>query len=65
MRITADTGKCLGAGQCVLSDPERFDQSPETGTVVVLDTEVEDDAQAARLADIVALCPSQAITLEV
>jgi ferredoxin len=62
MRITADTGRCLGAGQCVLSAPDRFDQSEE-GTVVVLDPEVTDSATEARLRDTVALCPSQAIAL--
>ncbi|MGW1752472.1 ferredoxin [Streptomyces sp. NPDC002092] len=64
MRITADTHRCLGAGQCVLSAPDRFDQSDE-GTVLVLDSRVDDAAQEARLRDVVALCPSQAIALEV
>jgi len=62
MRITADTGRCLGAGQCVLSAPDHFDQSDE-GTVLVLDPEVTGDAEQARLRDTVALCPSQAIAL--
>ena len=27
MNIIADTGKCVGAGQCVLTEPALFDQS--------------------------------------
>lgn len=63
MRITADTGRCLGAGQCVLSAPDRFDQSTE-GTVLVLTASVEGEAEEARLRETIALCPSQAIALE-
>ncbi|GAA1522225.1 ferredoxin [Sphaerisporangium rubeum] len=62
MRISADQDRCLGAGQCVLSAPERFDQSDE-GLVVVLDDDVPDrDADDIRL--VLSLCPSQALTLE-
>ncbi|WP_030454079.1 ferredoxin [Herbidospora cretacea] len=62
MRISADQGRCLGAGQCVLSAPDRFDQS-EFGLVEVLDPEVpEGDEQ--RFQDILDLCPSQALSLE-
>ncbi len=62
MRIAADTDRCMGAGQCVLAYPERFDQSDE-GTVVVLDPEVDDPAEWNRLRDTVALCPSQALSV--
>ncbi|NJP45201.1 ferredoxin [Actinacidiphila epipremni] len=62
MRITADSDRCLGAGQCVLSAPDRFDQSDE-GTVLVLDPRVDGDEDASRLRETVALCPSQAIAL--
>ncbi|MFJ8017161.1 ferredoxin [Streptomyces sp. NPDC096339] len=64
MRITADTQRCLGAGQCVLSDPDRFDQSEE-GTVLVLRARVDGADEAARARESVALCPSQALALEV
>ncbi|MEU0990951.1 ferredoxin [Streptomyces sp. NPDC005953] len=64
MRITADTQRCLGAGQCVLSDPDRFDQSEE-GIVLVLDEEVDGTSEEARIRETVALCPSQALALEV
>lgn len=63
MRITADTHRCLGAGQCVLSDPDRFDQSEE-GTVLVLRERVSGPDEESRARGTVALCPSQALALE-
>ncbi|WP_405861126.1 ferredoxin [Streptomyces sp. NBC_00090] len=63
MRITADTHRCLGAGQCVLSDPDRFDQSDD-GTVLLLRAPVTGPEEEALVRGTVALCPSQALTLE-
>ena len=60
MRIVADTDVCVGAGQCVLTDPETFDQSEEDGTVIVL-AEHPADEQKAR--DAVHICPSQALSI--
>lgn len=62
-RIVADADRCVGAGQCVLTDPGTFDQSEEDGTVVVLqDTPADDEAlERARVA--VAICPSRALSL--
>ncbi|MFF0146813.1 ferredoxin [Amycolatopsis sulphurea] len=63
MKIIADTGKCVGAGQCVLTEPELFDQSEEDGTVVVLnDTPEGELIEKAREA--VNVCPSQALSLQ-
>lgn len=61
--IVADLDRCVGAGQCVLTDPDAFDQSEQDGTVVVLrDTPSDDDAlKRARVA--VDICPSQALSL--
>lgn len=36
MKISVDTEKCCGAGQCVLVAPEIFDQD-EDGIVILLD----------------------------
>ena len=63
MKIIVDTGKCVGAGQCVLTEPALFDQSEDDGTVIVLNRTpegelVEKAREAARV------CPSQAISLE-
>ncbi|HWO63790.1 MAG TPA: ferredoxin [Umezawaea sp.] len=63
MRIIVDTGKCVGAGQCVLTEPALFDQSEDDGTVIVLNQTPEGELiEKAREAAHV--CPSQAISLE-
>ncbi|GAB3579512.1 ferredoxin [Amycolatopsis endophytica] len=60
MRIVADTDTCIGAGQCVLTEPEVFDQDDD-GTVVLLEENVEGGhAESAREA--VKLCPAQALS---
>lgn len=61
MRIRVDTSHCVGAGQCVLSAPDFFDQG-EDGLVTMLQQDPggsEEDAvrQAAEL------CPSGSITI--
>ncbi|KZB82216.1 ferredoxin [Amycolatopsis regifaucium] len=63
MKIIADAGRCVGAGQCVLTDPDLFDQSEDDGTVIVLVPEPQggDAEQNARTA--AHICPSQAISL--
>ncbi|HEY1571752.1 MAG TPA: (4Fe-4S)-binding protein [Pseudonocardiaceae bacterium] len=61
MRIKADRGVCVGAGQCVLTEPAVFDQGDD-GLVVLLDEAPEGArAEAARTA--VDLCPSGALSL--
>lgn len=62
MRITADQQRCIGAGQCVLSAPEVFDQDQDEGVVTLLQPRPPDDLHAdVRRA--VERCPSGAITL--
>jgi ferredoxin len=63
MRIVTDTARCVGAGQCALTEPSVFDQSDEDGTVVLL-TEHVDGATLGNVREAVDLCPSQAISLE-
>ncbi|GGP65323.1 ferredoxin [Saccharothrix coeruleofusca] len=63
MRIIADTGRCVGAGQCVLTEPALFDQSEDEGTIIVLNEApegelVEKAREAARV------CPGQVLSLE-
>lgn len=36
MKLTVDQDKCCGAGACVLSAPEVFDQRDEDGIVTLL-----------------------------
>ena len=61
-RIHVNTRKCIGAGQCVLSAPDLFDQD-EDGIVVLLDATPGDDRHAAAL-KAERLCPALAIRVE-
>jgi len=63
MKIIADLDRCVGAGQCVLTEPALFDQSPEDGTVVVLDDQPSGDLAGAAY-DAVRVCPSQALSIQ-
>jgi ferredoxin len=61
MRIKADTGVCVGAGQCVLTEPAVFDQDDD-GIVALLTDRPEGEA-AARARTAVSVCPSQALSI--
>ncbi|MEV6427979.1 ferredoxin [Nocardia sp. NPDC051463] len=62
MDIEVDRERCIGAGMCVLTAPEVFDQDIEDGRVVVLEpTPASEQEQAVR--ETVQVCPSGAITL--
>jgi ferredoxin len=63
MRIVTDTGRCVGAGQCALTEPRVFDQSDEDGTVVLLTDQADGDV-LDNVRDAVDLCPSQALSLK-
>lgn len=63
MRIVTDTGRCVGAGQCALTEPRVFDQSDEDGTVVLL-TDQADGEMLDNVREAVDLCPSQALSLK-
>ncbi|HWC81889.1 MAG TPA: (4Fe-4S)-binding protein [Pseudonocardiaceae bacterium] len=63
MRINADTDRCVGSGQCVLTEPDVFDQREEDGIVRLLSQHVEgEQAEQAKIAAHV--CPSGALSLE-
>jgi ferredoxin len=63
MRVHVDQEKCCGAGQCVLTAPEVFDQREEDGIVTLLDpTPAQSHQKAVREA--ASVCPSGAITVE-
>ncbi|MGH8930599.1 MAG: ferredoxin [Egibacteraceae bacterium] len=62
IRITADTGRCIGAGMCALTAPEVFDQSDEDGTVELLTPEPA-AAQEMAVRRAVQLCPSGALSI--
>ncbi|WP_079249441.1 ferredoxin [Streptomyces sp. IMTB 2501] len=60
MKITLEPGRCVGAGHCVLSAPEVFDQDESDGVVILLDTE-PDAALADAVHEAADLCPARAI----
>lgn len=63
MRIIADRDRCVGAGQCVLTEPDVFDQDEEEGTVLLLtERTTEQTSESVRTA--VDVCPAQALSLE-
>lgn len=63
LHVRVNQNLCVGAGLCVLSAAEVFDQRDEDGVVTLLT-----DTPSARLYDAVRgaarKCPSQAITVE-
>lgn len=61
MRIEADAEVCIGAGQCVMTAPELFDQSDD-GVVIVLEPEPGPEF-ATQAREAVGLCPSGALRL--
>ena len=62
MKVVADLEVCIGAGVCVLTAPEVFDQGAEDGLVRVLVGEVlAGEEQLVR--DAVDLCPSAALSI--
>ena len=63
MKVTIDIDKCIGAGQCVLSAPDVFDQRDEDGLVVLLNP-TPSAGQAADVKHAAALCPAMAIIVE-
>ncbi|QFU93778.1 ferredoxin [Amycolatopsis sp. YIM 10] len=62
MRITTDVDRCVGAGQCVLTEPAVFDQNEADGTVVLLTDEVGGEA-AERVREATHICPAQALSI--
>ncbi|MBP2320797.1 ferredoxin [Kibdelosporangium banguiense] len=61
MHVEGDRDVCVGAGMCVLTAPEVFDQDDE-GIVTVLAAEPPADEEAA-VKQAATLCPSGAVRL--
>lgn len=59
MRVSVNRDRCAGAGQCVATVPEVFDQDDE-GVVVVLEPEPAEEHRD-RVKTAVAHCPVSAI----
>jgi ferredoxin len=63
MRIVADRDLCIGSGQCVLTEPDVFDQSEEDGLVQLLTDQADADTEDA-VRQAVRLCPVQALSVQ-
>lgn len=62
VKIAVGQDRCIGAGQCVLSAPEVFDQREDDGVVELLDDAPPQD-QWGVAREAAALCPAAAITV--
>jgi ferredoxin len=63
LKLVIDLDRCGGTGQCVLTAPKVFDQSPENGKVFVLqDVNLEMEENAVREA--ILNCPTRALSLK-
>ncbi|MFJ4961045.1 ferredoxin [Streptomyces sp. NPDC088729] len=61
-RLSVDRERCIGAGMCVMTAPDVFDQDQDEGLVLLSHAEPHAVHRAAvRMA--VGVCPSRAITL--
>ncbi|WP_310362803.1 ferredoxin [Catenuloplanes atrovinosus] len=61
--IVADATRCVGAGQCVLTDPDAFDQDDDQGLVLILHPTPTSADALSRARQAILLCPSQALSL--
>jgi ferredoxin len=62
VRIVADRERCIGSGQCVLTEPSVFDVSDEDGLVVLLSDQPEGD-QEKGAREALRSCPARALSL--
>lgn len=62
MRIVVDRERCIGAGMCALTAPDRFDQDTEDGKVLLLHP-TPPPAHHAATRQAARACPAGAITI--
>lgn len=62
MRVAIDRDRCVGAGQCVMTAPDVFDQDYDGLSVLLQADPPEHLADDVDLA--AQLCPAQAITVD-
>lgn len=63
MKVVVDQDVCVGAGQCVLTAPQVFDQDESDGVVILLAESPSPELQD-RVREAAALCPAMAITIK-
>jgi len=64
LKVMVDTHRCVGAGQCVRTVPEVFDQRESDGIVLLLEESPSAELMPY-LEKAVRLCPARAIALQV
>jgi ferredoxin len=62
MRVIVDKELCIGAGQCVVTAPEVFDQDDDGIVELLTDSPAEGDRDAVKEAEHV--CPARVISVE-
>ncbi|MFF5992684.1 ferredoxin [Prauserella flavalba] len=62
MKVQVDQDRCCGAGSCVLTAPEVFDQREDDGVVVLLDAEPPEQVHRG-VREAADSCPAGAIAL--
>lgn len=60
MDLNVDRERCIGAGMCVLTAPDVFDQDPEDGLVVQIETPPAAEHEGV-VREAGRVCPSGAI----
>lgn len=63
LRVAVDRDRCCGAGNCVLTAPEVFDQDDADGLVLLRDPAPR-EALRERVQRAVDLCPTDAIRFD-
>ena len=63
MKVIVDKDKCIGAGQCVMTAPDVFDQDEDAGTVVLL-AEKPPATEQNDVRKAVTYCPARAIEVD-
>ncbi|ANY05859.1 ferredoxin [Pseudonocardia sp. HH130630-07] len=62
MRVTVDKDLCIGAGQCVVTAPDVFDQDDDGLVELLTDAPADTDREAVKEAEHV--CPARVISVE-
>lgn len=62
MRVIVDKELCIGAGQCVVTAPDVFDQDDDGIVDLLTDSPTEGDRDAVKEAEHV--CPARVISVE-
>jgi len=60
MRVSVDTDRCCGSGNCVLIAPDVFDQTEDEGIVVLRVPQPVDTLQPS-VREAARVCPTEAI----